>query len=298
MSLLHSATPWEKHLCRWPNGSFYAHVRREDLCAAVPGSPDFSKLRGIEEHLRRTRPGRIGVLDSIHSKAGWGVSWVASHLGIPVELYYPVTVKEGGIAAGPVRPFQKKAQELGANLHPMPAGMSAVLWHQARADFMRTFPTSDWAPAEFLPNGLQFAEAVEATCQQVLTDEGGQAAGLYRPGTMWVVSASSGNIASGVLKGLALMGFQGTLVVHMGYSRSAESLRTRIHERAGVWQGAVNVVLVDEGWDYAQDAPGWAPFPCNPYYDLKAWNWLASDKSLPLRRECPADRVAFWNIGA
>ena len=289
MSLLRP-TPWELHPCSAPEP---VYVRREDLCAAVAGSPDFSKLRGIEEHLQRTSPKRVGVLDSIHSKAGWGVSWVASHLGIPVDVYYPVTVKEGGILEHPVRPFQKRARELGATLHPMPAGMSAVLWHQAKADFLKTHPAG-----EFLPNGLQFPEAVEATCKQVQTDAEGRLFRLYQPTTMWVVSASSGNIAAGILKGLALYGFQGPLVVHMGYSRSKPSLRERIHSRAGVWDGSVRVELVDEGWDYAQDASGFAPFPCNPYYDLKAWRWLNSPSGGSMMTANGCTSVAFWNIGA
>lgn len=292
MSLL-QPTRWEKHKCGTHS---IVWVRREDLCAALPGSPDFSKLRGIEEHLLRTRPARVGVLDSIHSKAGWGVAWVGSHIGLPVDVYYPVTVREGGVDGHPVRPFQKHARDLGATLHPLPAGMSAVLWHQARADFMKTY-----REGEFLPNGLQFPEAVEATCAQLAGDPSRPmmvSEQMLRRDAMWVVSASSGNIASGLLKGLALCGFQGTLVVHMGYSRSQDSLMERIHSRAGLWQGAINVVLVDEGWEYAQDASGFAPFPCNPYYDLKAWQWLASEKGLAMQCRVGANTVVFWNIGA
>ena len=289
MSLLRP-TPWELHAC---GDLGPVCVRREDLCAAGNGSPDFSKLRGIEEHLRKTSPPRVGVLDSIHSKAGWGVAWVASHLGIPVEVYYPVTVREGGILDPPVRPFQKCARELGATLHPLPAGMSAVLWHQAKADFLKNHPAG-----EFLPNGLQFQEAVEATCVQVQTVVSGCPSWVYQPSTMWVVAASSGNIAAGILKGMAAYGFQGLLVVHMGYSRSKTSLRERIHSRAGVWDGAVRVELVDEGWDYAQNAQGFAPFPCNPYYDLKAWQWLNSPDGGDMMAMSGCTGAAFWNIGA
>jgi hypothetical protein len=33
------------------------------------------------------------------------------------------------------------------------------------------------------------------------------------------------------------------------------------------------------------------PFPCNPYYDLKAWEWLMKNKG---QLEEP---ILFWNIG-
>ncbi len=49
--------------------------------------------------------------------------------------------------------------------------------------------------------------------------------------------------------------------------------------------------LIDPGWEYTQKPTIKAPFPCHPYYDLKAWQWLLENHS------CLRQRVLFWNIG-
>lgn len=61
-------TPWELH-----EGIL---VKREDLSCPPPG-PSFSKVRGLTSWLKGLRaqlipPTCVGVLDTRHSKAGWG----------------------------------------------------------------------------------------------------------------------------------------------------------------------------------------------------------------------------------
>jgi excisionase family DNA binding protein len=49
--------------------------------------------------------------------------------------------------------------------------------------------------------------------------------------------------------------------------------------------------LIDNGWEYTQRSYAPCPFPCHPYYDRKAWEWLIKNQqhiSYP---------VLFWNIG-
>jgi hypothetical protein len=52
------------------------------------------------------------------------------------------------------------------------------------------------------------------------------------------------------------------------------------------------VKFVDEGYAYGDRVSGTVPFPCNPYYDAKAWRWLERSAS------SLAGPVVFWNIGA
>ena len=51
--------------------------------------------------------------------------------------------------------------------------------------------------------------------------------------------------------------------------------------------------LVDDGYAY-KDKVGTddIPFPCNEYYDAKAWRWLLSNIGM---LEQP---IVFWNIGS
>src|SRR5512137_1438946 len=86
-----SGTPFDTHLV----AGCEVHVKREDLCSPYPG-PQFAKVRGLDVYLKKqmecldpmNRP-VIGVLDSFHSKAGWGTAWLCKQLGLRCEVFYP-----------------------------------------------------------------------------------------------------------------------------------------------------------------------------------------------------------------
>jgi len=165
---------------------------------------------------------------------------------------------------------------------PLVAGMSAILFHQAKAKLLELCGPD----AVMLPNGLKLDETVRATADEV---EEFTPTELFR-GT-WVVSISSGTICAGVLKGLEYEPYE-QIVAHMGYSRSQTSAMSYLLEKAGVDREDARICFVDEGYSYANAAIGHCPFPCNAYYDLKAWQWLKGNvHSL-------VEPIVFWNIGA
>jgi hypothetical protein len=129
-----------------------------------------------------------------------------------------------------------------------------------------------------LPNGLQLEESVQATYEEALKHTPFKLLG----GT-WVVSASTGIIASGVARALRELNSDTQLIVHMGYSHSQKTLRQRVGESA---------LIIDEGYAYRDAVDSPRPFPCNPHYDLKAWKWLGENID---GLEQP---IAFWNIGS
>lgn len=276
MEFVVSNTPWQTEMLR----ERIVRVKREDLCCPHPG-PGFSKMRGVEKYVRARQtdflsPSRLGVVDSIHSKAGWGVAWLGQQLGLPVTVFYPYTKQEGPAA---VRPFQMIAQQFGADIVGLPATKSSVLFYQARKLFFERYPEG-----LLLPNGLRLEDTIEQTAREVVrsTPRG------FIGGT-WVVSVSSGTIAAGVARGLSCLGFSGVLILHMGFSRPAELLKHYIHGHAP----GVQLATVDEGYAYKDAVVGvTVPFPCNPYYDRKAWKWLTANV------EKLSDPVVFWNIGA
>lgn len=271
MELLRDNTPIESHSV---NG-VEVFVKREDLSCPSPG-PSFSKIRGVVAHLQKRPEKNIGVLDTYHSKAGWGVSYICAALGRRAVVFYPEYKGENGL-----RDNQKRAFDLGATLVPLKAGRSAILYHQARKLLHANFEN-----AYLMPNALKLSESVDATAAEVWKAP----KGLYR-GT-WVVSVSSGTLASGVLKGLIWKGAEVEFICHMGYSRSRESLFEYLKKNVGgVIPKTIRLRLVDEGWAYKDKVAFSAPFPCNEYYDLKAWAWLhktANDLVRP---------IVFWNIG-
>ena len=243
-------TPWEQHGDIW--------VKREDLCC--PEGPQFSKIRGLVEHLSKLPSGKlVGVLDTVHSKGGWGAAYVCAALGLPCRVFYP--------GMGP-RNGQIEAAKWGAELFSLKPGRSSVLWYRAR----NLIGQDD---GYMLPNGLQLQESIEATRREVEDFTPPE----LKCGT-WVVSASTGTIAQGVSQGL-----DGAvhLIVHLGYSRSVATMKKKFPEETE---------FIDEGYGYRDAAGISCPFPCNPYYDLKAWKWLGENID---GLEKP---IIFWNIGA
>jgi hypothetical protein len=131
-----------------------------------------------------------------------------------------------------------------------------------------------------MPNALKLPESVEETRNEL------QRTTLPKVGAV-LVSASSGTIAAGVLQGLLTEGWSGHLLVHMGYSRPPGAVVSYMSKMiaepgeevgCGGWhfgKRGLCVRVIDEGYAYADraryvDRP---PFPCNQFYDLKAFQW-------------------------
>ena len=260
-------------------------VKREDLCAP-PGAPPFSKMRGVLKHVQSRPESVIGVLDTFHSKAGWAVAYACREFGKTCLNYYPEYKKLQGV----VQPQQERAQEHGAGLVKLPAGRSAILFHRAKKDLAQ-FSSDSY----MMPNALKLPESVDENAEEA--ERTGQQFHGHGLGTL-VISISSGTVASGVLVGLRRAGaLPKDVILHMGYSRSHdEALHYILGPLSRVWGPGPwtppAVHLVDEGYNYADKVDFPAPFPCNPYYDLKAWKWLNTTAVRGLARP-----ILFWNIG-
>lgn len=244
-------------------------VKREDLCSPPPG-PEFSKYRGVVEHIRKRPEKIIAVLDTYHSKAGIAVAYACRQLDKKCINFAPLYKGEVGW-----RPNQQKSRALGAELRSLPAGRSAILFYQAR----RQTPEGGY----LMPNALKLAESVEANAEEAFNTQ-----------TEWfetiVIPVSSGTIAAGVIKGISAKGERPRYVIHMGYSRPVHMIEKWINSHVPVDQ----LHFVDEGYAYRDEARKGeaAPFPCNRYYDLKSWRWLLANRDT-LKRP-----ILFWNIGA
>jgi Pyridoxal-phosphate dependent enzyme len=276
MSMCVTGTPLE----HYPDLGLW--VKREDMCC--PGGPNFSKARGVYAHIAARPEPIIGVLDTSHSQGGWAVARACSMLGRVCHNFYPWTKKqqltweqEPEDTPMPVPPVQRQSRKLGALLHPLPAGRSAVLYHRARA-YMQGLEGG-----YMMPNALKLPESVAETAGEFNRTQLPNSMGCV------LVSASSATIAAGVLRGMS--GLSLPLVVHLGYSRSHDEVRRYMTTMAG-WAGG-GVHIVDEGYSYADQArPGPTPdFPCDRFYDLKALRWW-------VREGCRLwDQALFWNIG-
>lgn len=277
-------TPWEHYTL----DDVPIYVKREDLCCPAPG-PSFSKIRGVYRHLKAIKQKRgvipIGVMDTVHSKAGWGVAYICQALGLPCYDFFPVLKKEWVRfhLEYTIRPNQVMAESLGAYLAATPAGMSAVLYNRAKSEMKNMFGQDCY----MMPNALKLEESISETAFEL---------GAYTPDEIlhaegtWLVSVSSGTIAAGVIRGLVKCNVAPIVIAHMGYNRDEDRLMEYMLNASGTHYPFLQIV--NEGYDYKQAVEAECPFPCNPFYDLKAWKWLMEHYQ---ELQPP---IIFWNIGA
>lgn len=244
-------------------------VKREDLACPDPG-PHFSKTRGVYARVSSRPEVIIGVLDTYHSQAGHAVARACQILGKSCTNYYPEFKNE----PGPREP-QLRAQALGAKLIGIPAGRSAILYHKAKK-------LCESAGGYMMPNALKLGESVTETAKEADQLKANEYDYVVLP-------ASSGTIAAGVIKGL---GIGPKYLVHLGYSRSADAVTNYLQHMSGVVDA--DIEIVDEGYGYRDKArPGETPpWPCNVYYDLKAFRWW-----LGAQQYYPGLSALFWNVG-
>lgn len=277
-NMCRTGTPVDDHLAEYG-----LLVKREDKCC--PGGPNFSKTRGVWSHVRARNESVIGVLDTVHSQAGWAVARACDRLGKRCVVYWPRRKQDEG---QPVRPQQLRAEELGATLVPLQAGRSAILYHQARKLLRDHEALND--TSYMMPNALKLDESVTETAREV-----GRTPEVHDVSTV-IVPASSATLAAGVIRGLSANMWTGNVIVHLGYSRSHDAVTQYVLKSAfgGGRDGdaGITIQVVDEGYSYADkardgDTPPW---PCDAYYDLKAFRWWISVRT---RR----DKAMLWNIG-
>lgn len=263
-------------------------VKREDLACLPPGPP-FSKTRGVFAHVQKKFAEgftTFGVLDTYHSQAGHAVARACQLLGLRCVNFYPEYVNE----PGPRKP-QLEAEALGAELFGLKAGMSAVLFHQARKQLEHDYGSE----AYMMPNALKLEESVEETAKEVCSE--------CLTAQLVVLPISSATIAAGVIRGFYQARAEGRLVLlpqfvlHLGYSRSHDAVLDYVAGKLGRERVQLPTIhVVDEGYAYKNTARGTGdpPFPCSAYYDLKTFRWWMQEGR---ERFASFDRVLFWNIG-
>lgn len=271
-------------------GSRRIWVKREDLCAP-DGAPPFSKLRGLIPHLqemKRDGCSSVAYVETAVSMAGWGVAWACQHLGMHCVIYEPQYKNPP-----PIFLFHKAQWEkFGAEIEPMRGDlMTKVMWNIVRADLAENRPGT-----ALLPLGISFPHSISETALEVRrTWKAGPREGF---GAV-VAVVGSGTIAAGLLHGLEGLSLRDPIALYGVLSRSGSlsQKRTKIIKLAGLSETGFlsprnRMELIDVGYDYAKPAKTNAPFPCHPYYDGKAWEWLTQNV------DALESDVLFWNVGS
>ena len=274
---LQTNTPVEDHL-----EQFGLLVKREDLSCLPPGPP-FSKTRGVFSHIQ-ARPERvIGVLDTYHSQAGHAVAEACRLLGKIAVNFWPVRKAELGAS---IKPQQLAAEDLGAQLVALPAGRSAILYHQAKKRL------ADWGDSYMMPNALKLPEMITETAAEVRAT---LRSTPLPPRMPVLIAASSGTIAAGVMRGFVDAGQASdrTFIIHQGYDRPAGAILKYIGQMTGFMDQVFPIELVNEGYSYGDKSKVIydLPFPANHYYDMKAFHWWMREGRTQY------GEALFWLIG-
>ena len=267
--ILNNNTPVEKYSVAGRN----IFVKREDLSTSWP-APSLAKLRGCllrMVSLKDAGVTSIGVFDTRISKSAWGVAYLASKLGrLSVDAYYPELKSE----FGQLHQQQLMAKQLGATLHPMRGGRTAVLYSKAKHEVEN-------AGNYMMPLGLVVEESVDAIATESRTIPN-----IFLGGDL-VVCTGSGMTLAGIIKGISMhqhhiYGISAGMSTKRQINR-INSVRVEIPEN-------VSIILPD-GSEYYKPENISVPFPSSLYYDRKAWKWLL--ENLEILRE----PTIFWNIG-
>lgn len=262
------------------------YVKRDDLWNNGKYGGGNAKMRGIEVHIRRMIESgidHIAVLDSRTSRIGWGVAQLCRDLGIKCTVYYGTLQKDRGT----VPYFQQQAKAAGANLIEMPASRIYPMYYKARID------CHERTGAYLLPMGGQLTESILSVS--------GEAASLPKDilGGTFICVVATGTMFAGIM--MSLKGEGRTIGVYIGMTSGELSGRSNKDPEQIVRQRIIN--LMPDGYDarpfeirlgdreyYAEDNYP-CPFPCDKWYDRKAWRWLCSNIT-DLK-----EPIVFWNVG-
>jgi hypothetical protein len=148
-----------------------------------------------------------------------------------------------------------------------------------------------------MPNALKLSEMVAETAEEVERTVGGWSENIPLP-RLVIIPSSSATIAAGVMAGFRtalgerIVHDNMHFVVHMGYHRTVTAIQKGVKAKLGYLP---SFIIIDEGYNYKDRAkPGETPpWPCNAYYDLKAFRWWLQEGRGMLGHH----PTLFWNVG-
>ncbi len=253
-------------------GAVPVHVKRDDLFA-LPPAPQLGKLRGLRAVLPRLRSeGRfhIGCFEAHHSQVGVAVAAAcANEVGFSCTVVYPQ------FGNAPLRETVLQAKSLGAQVVPVRGNHVPINHNQAKK-------IVEAGGGWMIPFGFEFEEAVQA----VSTEARLTPSEFVNDGTV-IVPCGSGVTLAGVVKGLW---DRANLFVGVSVGRSSRGI-VRCLRASGIGDLS-SVEIIEPKRSYGEKCESSAPFPCDEYYDLKAWSYLSSDISK--FKDAP---ILFWNVG-
>ena len=262
-------------------------VKREDLACKEPGPP-FAKIRGLERHLTTLKERgveTVGYMDTAISMAGWGISYVCQEIGLRAVIYYPSY--KSGLRYNQAQ-FLPLWQRFGATTVPItPPTRLQINIHMAKRQFKTDYPQGVW-----LEYGLRLKETVKA-----VEEESVRTFKQMTPKTI-ICSVGSGIMLAGVIRavvneGVGVKDIYGVLV---NSGANVDKKQMDVYKYADMYNDFFtpfnfSLSLVNGRYRYEDKAKAPTPFPCNEYYDLKAYEWMVKNMR-QLKKP-----ILFWNVG-
>jgi 1-aminocyclopropane-1-carboxylate deaminase/D-cysteine desulfhydrase-like pyridoxal-dependent ACC family enzyme len=260
-------TPIDTHTIRGRT----VFVKRDDLFA-LPPAPPLAKLRGLRVLLSRARRNGytlIGCFEASASRIGHGLAAACTQFpDLNCIVAYP------RICNRPVPQSSLAAESLGARLFPVASNIVAICYRIAARHI-------EAEGGYMLPFGFECLEAVTAIEDEARTIP----LELIIGGTL-VVACGSGVTLSGVLRGLPT---RPARVIGVSVGRSVDNILSCLG-RCGV--GSRDGLEIRPPTRRLREISRiGCPFPCDPHYDLKAWELIEREI------EMFSNPVLFWNVG-
>lgn len=260
------------------------NVQDDPLLPFIYPVPPFAKMRGLVPYLEDLKDAgyqTIGYMDTAISMAGWGISWYARHLQLHPVIFYP-QYKDGNrhYMAEHITECVRNGAEVLMLENPT---QLSINWYRARKVL-----EDGWLKAHLLPQGLPFVETIMDVADEVASVPKAALTGSI------VINVGSGTMAAGVITGLIKLGIQDLnvygVMTSMGNPKKVkQKILRKVRAMRFGWRNYLTII--DAGYAYEDRAEVNVPFPCNAYYDKKAWKWLMENiKGIP-------HPVLFWNIG-
>ena len=284
------------------------YVKREDLATGYFPAPSNAKARGILAHIEEKVIGKgyekVAIVPTLISRADWVLSWVVNKKfsnELETVVFYPLYRSKNSNTFSRVMSYC-----LGAEMRPINACRHSIM--EARA--MKLIDRKTY----MMPKMLMTSESVFSVGEEAM-----RIPDRLLNGTI-VVSVGSGTMLSGIIFGLLrkrvlpkkIVGvlvtkrtpaglkivrrrimdlINLTLFEYIKYKAEKLSFGTD-KKKLPLLFVPPNLELVNSGYNYTDailDVK--PPFPCDQYYDRKAWKWLLEHYD-----ELPKP-VLFWNVG-
>ena len=248
-------TPIETH-----NG---IDVKRDDLMNGNTDLPPWGKIGGVKELLLNCdKKIPVACLSTRGSYSGWCLSGLGKEYGYDIKVSYPNSK---------VYPQEDldKIKSYGAELNPIKPNMVQIVHNKHKS----ICKENGW---QMFPYGFD-NEIYHDYFQKRIEDVGDDYDNL-------IVVAGTGVTSIGLIKGFLT---DKNKWVHLIVTSTPKTIEKILQKHNVVNE---NIILHTTDYDFYDEMKDFdTPFPCNKYWDKKAWWWIQNNRL--------KGKSLFWNLG-